>query len=125
MIAATNDERVTRSRPALAVAAALAKAAQLHADQIASTGTFDHVIPGAAYPALADRLRAAGYAFCAAGENLAKGPNPWPAPDVVRRWMGSSGHAANILDPAFTEIGVGTALTARGELVVVQVFGSR
>ncbi len=39
------------------------------------------------------------------GENIALG---YPSPeDVMTGWMNSSGHKANILDPGFTEIGVG------------------
>ena len=41
----------------------------------------------------------------ALGENLAKGQ--LTAEEVVRDWMGSEGHRRNILQPSFTEIGVG------------------
>ena len=39
-----------------------------------------------------------------AGENLTRGP--YPADNVVERWMGSEGHRANILDPDFTTSGI-------------------
>jgi len=38
------------------------------------------------------------------GENLTRGP--YPADNVVERWMGSEGHRANILDPEFTTSGI-------------------
>jgi hypothetical protein len=52
-----------------------------------------------------DRLRAAGYGFRAAGENIAAGQRD-PA-DVMNAWMNSSGHRRNILSTNFREIGVG------------------
>ena len=46
-----------------------------------------------------------GISYKSAGENIARGQKT-PAL-VVSAWMNSSGHRANILNPAFTEIGVG------------------
>ncbi len=39
------------------------------------------------------------------GENIASGQES--ADEVVDGWMASPGHCANIMDPNFTEIGVG------------------
>jgi uncharacterized protein YkwD len=59
-----------------------------------------------------DRIRAAGYQPSTWGENVAAGYTS--ASSVVAGWMGSSGHRANILNPAFTEIGVASATAADG-----------
>jgi uncharacterized protein YkwD len=54
-----------------------------------------------------DRMTDAGYAYSAAAENIAAGQRT-PA-DVVKGWMNSAGHKANILNCTYSEIGVGYA----------------
>jgi uncharacterized protein YkwD len=39
-------------------------------------------------------------------------------------WMHSSGHRANILNPALAEIGIGFARDSAGRPYYVQVFGT-
>lgn len=46
-----------------------------------------------------------GISYSAAGENIAAGQRS-PS-EVVTAWMNSDGHRANILNPAFTQIGIG------------------
>jgi uncharacterized protein YkwD len=54
---------------------------------------------------LRDRAAEFGYSYWVIGENLAAGQ---PTPEtVVRDWMESPGHRANMLDERFTEAGVG------------------
>ncbi|MBD2773011.1 hypothetical protein ICL16_13245 [Iningainema sp. BLCCT55] len=48
-----------------------------------------------------------GYNFRQAGENVASGYSS--AQDVMRGWMNSTGHRANILNPNYREIGIGYA----------------
>ena len=53
----------------------------------------------------ADRIRATGYSKGTIGENIAAGQQ---TPDaVMQSWMDSAGHRANILNCAFTDMGVG------------------
>jgi uncharacterized protein YkwD len=63
-----------------------------------------------------DRLRAIGYqrgVSGSAGENIAYGVGDKSTPaSIVRAWMRSPGHRADILRPAFTEIGIGISLGA-------------
>jgi uncharacterized protein YkwD len=60
------------------------------------------------------RMQAAGFAWHTWGENVAFG---YPTADaVVAAWMNSAPHRANILNPAFTSIGVGSAPSASGVL---------
>jgi len=67
----------------------------------------------------------AGYVYAHAGENLAI--HFTDSTEVVEAWMDSPTHRENIVDPKYTEIGVGTA---RGEfdgydtVYVVQLFGA-
>ncbi len=57
---------------------------------------------------VADWLRQSGYPYEVAGENLAMGfANP---EEVVSAWSKSKTHYANMIDPDFTEVGVGMAV---------------
>jgi uncharacterized protein YkwD len=58
------------------------------------------------------RIARAGFAAGAWGENVAAGYGS--AASVVTGWMGSTGHRENILNGAFTQIGVGYALGSDG-----------
>ena len=71
----------------------LTAAAQACADRMAASGQLTHsgATPG----------------FAAWGENIAQGYGSVPA--VFDGWMNSPGHRANILNPAFTQLGVGYA----------------
>jgi uncharacterized protein YkwD len=51
------------------------------------------------------RMAAAGYAGLTMGENIAKGQQS-PA-EVLHGWMDSPGHCVNIMNPQYTELGVG------------------
>jgi uncharacterized protein YkwD len=51
------------------------------------------------------RMAAAGYSGLTMGENIAKGQQS-PA-EVLRGWMDSPGHCVNIMNPQYTELGVG------------------
>lgn len=57
------------------------------------------------------------------GENVAFGNVSADA--MMRMWMASPGHRANILNPAFTHIGVGATKTSSGRWYGVQVFVRR
>ncbi|MBR4336187.1 MAG: LysM peptidoglycan-binding domain-containing protein [Clostridia bacterium] len=64
---------------------------------------FSHTSP--TYGSPFDMMRAFGLVYRTAGENIAMG---YPTPQsVVDGWMNSEGHRKNILNPAFTVIGVG------------------
>jgi uncharacterized protein YkwD len=54
-----------------------------------------------------DRIRRYGYNYRRAAENVAAGYSS--AQDVMRGWMNSSGHRANILNPRYRDIGIGDA----------------
>ena len=61
-----------------------------------------------------------GVSYRTAGENIAKGQKT--AESVMKGWMNSSGHRANILSSAYTHIGVGYAKDSRGNTYWVQMF---
>ena len=67
--------------------------------------------------ALGDRLKAAGYRFAAAFENVAVGYGS--VDDVVEAWLESEHHCENLLNTAVVELGLacidGSAADPRGE----------
>lgn len=100
-----NEERTKRGLPKLRPHALLEQSAQAHAEDMRNRGFVDHVNPDGLDPF--ERLRAIGYPFVKAGENLRWGDQS--PRQAVAGWMRSKGHCANILDPGFAEIGSGAA----------------
>ena len=70
---------------------------------------------------LVDRSEEFGYDYLAIGENLAAGQSS-PA-QVMANWMASEGHRENILNPQFTELGVGVRTGGEFSYYWVQEFG--
>jgi uncharacterized protein YkwD len=85
---------------------------------MASQSRLSHSVGGS----LTKRASEAGYRYTALGENIAW--NYRDANSVMRGWMKSPGHRANILGKNFTEIGVGVAHNKVGEAYHTQCFGS-
>ena len=90
--------------------ARLVKAAVRHSQSMVGRGYFSHDDPAGAGPL--DRVRRTGYlsgarAF-ATGENIGYGQDPTSTPrSMMRAWMASTPHRANILTGRFREVGIG------------------
>ena len=101
----------------------LAEAARLHAEDMARYNYFSHSGRDGSDPA--QRVERAGYNYRATGENIAAGQmNP---EDAVAGWIKSPQHCANLMNPAYTEMGVAYAADPKSELGVywAQEFGTR
>jgi uncharacterized protein YkwD len=70
---------------------------------------------------LSDRAEEFDYDYLAIGENLAAGQST-PA-QAMANWMASEGHRENILNPQFTELGVGVRTGGEFSYYWVQEFG--
>jgi uncharacterized protein YkwD len=119
VVGLTNRERARAGLPALSPDPLLAAAAQAHSADMAARDFYSHTAPDGGGPR--DRAAAAGSARRTIGENIACGQRS--AADVVRGWMNSPGHRANILEPDFTHIGVGFAGGGRAGTYWTQLFG--
>lgn len=117
----TNQERGRVGLAPLAVNTRLTDAARHHARNMAAFENMSHTVSGADLPDPASRLRYYGYSYRLWGENIAW--NYPTAQSVVSAWINSPGHRANMLNPEFTEIGVGVAYSSRGEPYYAQNFG--
>ncbi len=103
----------------------LARAARQYAAQLAARRVLDHTGATTATRTVADRLARAGAPYAQHGENLAYVLGaPDPVAKTVDGWLGSPGHRANLLHPAFDRVGFGTATDAAGGLVLVQVLAA-
>lgn len=107
----------------LAIDEGLALAARHHAAEMAALGYFSHASPQADHATLRHRLALAGSPLVTVGENLAMVQGqPDLAAAAVQGWLDSPGHRANLLGEDFSHVGYGTAVTARGATVIVQVL---
>jgi uncharacterized protein YkwD len=113
-----NAERTKRGLRRLRDNAKLGKAAAKHSRDMVRRSFFSHDSPGGTSPMA--RVKSAGYLAGArgysVGENIAYGTGHYATPQsIVRNWMNSAGHKANILHRSYEEIGVGVALGAPGQ----------
>jgi len=81
---------------------------------------FSHQSP--TYGSPFDMLKSAGVSYMYAGENIAINQT---ADGAFKAWMNSEGHRKNILNPNFTELGVGIATKGNGSYVYTQLFIGR
>lgn len=99
----TNQERAKNGLKPLALDTELSKVAREKSRDMQSKGYFSHTSP--TYGSPFDMMKQFGINYRSAGENIAMG-QPTPE-EVVKAWMNSSGHRANILNSSYTHIGVG------------------
>ena len=107
-----NSERVAHGRSRLHAAPSLTRAARRFARTMVRRHFFDHTSPSGS--TMISRVRATAYLHRAGayslGENIAWGGGSLGTPRaIVRAWMHSAGHRANLLNPRFRHVGVGIA----------------
>jgi uncharacterized protein YkwD len=123
-----NAERRRHGLPRLAANRKLTRAARGHARDMVRRHYFGHFSP--ANRDVVDRVASTGYnrGRFAAQENLYWW-KPRQRPVVVlRAWMASATHRANILNPAWDHFGLATVMRSpfgAGGITVVGVYGKR
>lgn len=103
VIRLVNVERANAGLPALKYDWELARVAEHKSQDMHDKKYFSHTSP--TYGSPFTMMKNYGIHYSAAGENIAKGQTS--AQQVVKAWMNSEGHRANILNKNFTHIGVG------------------
>ena len=94
----------------------LRHAAEGHSKDMVAEKFFDHVAPGGV--TLTQRVEAVDYLKATVSswllaENIGWGSGSFASPrSMVKQWMQSPGHRANILNPAVRDAGVGIAIGA-------------
>lgn len=119
VITLTNSERTRAGLPPLSADPRLTAAAQGHSADMVARAFYAHTSPDGGEPW--HRAAAAGSTHRSVGENIACGQRS--AAEVVRGWMNSPGHRANILTPGFTHIGVGFVGGGAAGTYWTQLFG--
>ena len=115
------DKPFAAAKP-LSRSAMLTLAALSHAADMARNNYLSHDGRDGSNPA--QRVERAGYRYRATGENIAAGMNT--AELAVESWIKSPQHCANLMSPAFTEMGVAFAIDPRSQMGVYwsQSFGA-
>jgi uncharacterized protein YkwD len=125
VLSLTNDVRTMRRLAPLEQSGALAAVALRHSQDMLDRGYFDHCTPEGLRSS--DRIARGGLDFDATGENIymvrsaTRGPAD-VASAMVKGWMNSRDHRANILTPDYRVVGVGVVATPR-VVIATQLFG--
>jgi uncharacterized protein YkwD len=118
----TNSERTSRGLGPLSLHPQLMQAGDAHFSDQFRQGCSNLSHSGTDGSSPFDRIKATGFTYRTAGENIACG---YQTPDAVMNgWMNSSGHRANILNGSFTNVGIVAAPDAFGHMYWMQVFGT-
>lgn len=105
VIRLVNAERTKQGLKELQYDWELARVARYKSEDMRDNKYFSHTSP--VYGSPFDMIKNFGITYKAAAENIAKGQTT--PEQVVKSWMNSSGHRANILSTKYTHIGVGYA----------------
>ncbi|WP_329167077.1 CAP domain-containing protein (plasmid) [Streptomyces sp. NBC_01717] len=116
----TNAERAAAGVAPLLADLRLTEAAQAHSTDMVVRVFYSHTCPEGREPR--HRAAAAGWPHPVVGENIACGQRS-PV-EVVRGWMDSPAHRANILNPTFTHVGIGYAVGGLAGGYWTQLFGT-
>ena len=87
----------------------LCRVARYKSQDMVENRYFSHTSP--TYGSPFQMMKDFGLRYRTAGENIAFGQRT--PQEVMNAWMNSSGHRANILNPSFSQIGVGYAANGR------------
>ncbi|HLV10264.1 MAG TPA: CAP domain-containing protein [Halanaerobiales bacterium] len=113
LITLVNEERRKNDLPVLRTDSQLSRVARVKAQDMVDNDYFSHYSP--TYGSPFEMLDHFGVGYQYAGENLSKNTTVNSAHQAL---MGSSGHRKNILNPNFTNIGVGVREVDRGYIYV-------
>lgn len=116
-LALLNMDRTKNGLAPLIYNAELAKLAEAYAEDMINRQFFAHNNPEGLTPF--DRMNRNGISYRHAGENLAVNDSVGAAQIA---FMNSPTHRENILNPNFTEVGIGVKVASNGKYYVVQEF---
>ncbi len=115
-----NAERAKTGAKALSSNSDCTKLARMKSQDMVNKNYFSHQSP--TYGSPFDLLKSNNVSYMYAGENIAMNQS---ADAAFNAWMNSEGHKKNILNPNFTELGVGIAPKGNGSFIYTQLFIGR
>ncbi len=117
MVKLLNQDRKNNGLAALTVDPELCRIARVKSADMRDNGYFAHESP--TYGRVGEMLRRFGYAYTAAGENIAHHAN---VDKAQAAFMSSSGHRANILTAGWQKVGIGIVTDRNGFIYATQIF---
>ena len=112
-----NLDRSNYNLPELTIDPALSRIARLKSEDMRDNQYFAHTSP--TYSDVRSMLTQLGYAYAAAGENIAHHATIEKAQAAL---ISSPGHRRNILSQGYTKAGIGVALDQNGYVYLTQIF---
>lgn len=112
-----NSDRARYGLAPLVIDPELCRIARIKSQDMLSNQYFAHTSP--TYGDVRSMLRQFGYAYTAAGENIAHHATVEKAQAA---FLSSPGHRKNILSSAYTRVGLGVAVDAKGYVYLTQIF---
>ncbi len=112
-----NQDRAANGLPALTPDRELSRIARIKSQDMRDGGYFAHESPTWGYAR--DMLRAFGYDFLGAGENIAHHATVEKAQAA---FLSSPGHRKNIMSSVWEKVGVGIVTDRSGYVLVTQIF---
>ena len=112
-----NADRKNNGLAALRLDPELCRIARIKSADMRDNRYFAHESP--VYGKVGNMLKRFGYAFSAAGENIAHHAN---IDKAQAAFMSSQGHRANILGKGWTKFGIGIVQDAQGYIYATQIF---
>ena len=112
-----NSDRARYNLPPLAIDPELCRIARIKSQDMRDNQYFAHTSP--TYGDVRSMLRQFGYAYTAAGENIAHHAT---ADKAQAAFLSSPGHRKNILSSTYTKVGIGIAVDSKGFVYLTQIF---
>ena len=112
-----NSDRARYNLPPLAIDPELCRIARIKSQDMRDNQYFAHTSP--TYGDVRSMLRQFGYAYTAAGENIAHHAT---VDKAQAAFLSSPGHRKNILSSTYTKVGVGIAVDSKGFVYLTQIF---
>ena len=112
-----NSDRARYGLAPLVIDPELCRIARIKSQDMRDNQYFAHTSP--TYGDVRSMLRRFGYAFTASGENIAHHATIEKAQAA---FLSSPGHRRNIMNGAYTRVGLGAAIDAKGYVYLTQIF---
>ena len=112
-----NSDRARYGLAPLVIDPELCRIARIKSQDMRDNQYFAHTSP--TYGDVRSMLRRFGYAYTAAGENIAHHATVEKAQAA---FLSSPGHRRNIMNSAYTRVGLGAAVDAKGYVYLTQIF---
>jgi hypothetical protein len=122
LIDLVNQARIAQGVSPLAPSDTLTTVAQLHSDDMAKTENLSHI--GSDSSEFWQRMQNGGYSLTTGAENILYRDDTDPQ-GTFEQWEGSAAHLANMISPAYHEVGIAYTQSATGTYYYTMVLGAR